>query len=414
MKTRNIFMALLMVLMSATTLIAQEEHSQWVNEILELEGQINESRKQKDWTRISDCMEKQRKIFCAQPVEERKKIKRNGELGPNFYYDFACYSSLAGKTSRALQAFEKFTQHVEAGEVELDLSHINTDTDLDRIRKNKRFISCMERITPYGDYLAKLKSASSYKNGVTSDSVRFRYMEPNDSNLVFLRQYYNLDSIAGSGDEISKIKNLLHWVHEVVPHDGSSYNPTEKNTHAMIQLCQKENRGVNCRMMAQMLTEVYLSMGFKARFVTCLPREYVSDCHVITTVYSCTLNKWVWVDPTFDAFVMDENGTMLSISEVRSRLREDKEVYLNDYANWNHKSDQTKEYYLDYYMAKNLYYLSCPEISRHNAETWEEGRTYKYHVLMPHQELDKEAKAVGNDIRTADEEWFWQSPYEKL
>ena len=403
-----------MVLMSATTLIAQEEHSQWVNEILELEGQINESRKQKDWTRISDCMEKQRKIFCAQPVEERKKIKRNGELGPNFYYDFACYSSLAGKTSRALQAFEKFTQHVEAGEVELDLSHINTDTDLDRIRKNKRFISCMERITPYGDYLAKLKSASSYKNGVTSDSVRFRYMEPNDSNLVFLRQYYNLDSIAGSGDEISKIKNLLHWVHEVVPHDGSSYNPTEKNTHAMIQLCQKENRGVNCRMMAQMLTEVYLSMGFKARFVTCLPREYVSDCHVITTVYSCTLNKWVWVDPTFDAFVMDENGTMLSISEVRSRLREDKEVYLNDYANWNHKSDQTKEYYLDYYMAKNLYYLSCPEISRHNAETWEEGRTYKYHVLMPHQELDKEAKAVGNDIRTADEEWFWQSPYEKL
>ena len=414
MKTRNIFMALLMVLMSATTLIAQEEHPQWVNEILELEGQINESRKQKDWARISDCMEKQRKIFCAQPVEERKKIRRNGKLGPNFYYDFACYSSLAGKTSRALQAFEKFTQHVEAGEVELDLSHINTDTDLDRIRKNKRFISCMERITPYGDYLTKLKSASSYKNGVTSDSVRFRYMEPNDSNLVFLRQYYNLDSIAGSGDEISKIKNLLHWVHEVVPHDGSSYNPTEKNTHAMIQLCQKGNRGVNCRMMAQMLTEVYLSMGFKARFVTCLPREYVSDCHVITTVYSCTLNKWVWVDPTFDAFVMDENGTMLSISEVRSRLREDKEVYLNDYANWNHKSDQTKEYYLDYYMAKNLYYLSCPEISRHNAETWEEGRTYKYHVLMPHQELDKEAKAVGNDIRTADEEWFWQSPYEKL
>lgn len=414
MKTKNILMALLMVLMSATTLIAQEEHPQWIKEIIELEGQIDEYRKQKDWTRVSDCMEKLQKIFYAQSVEERKKGSRSEELDYNFYYNFACYSSLAGKTSRALQAFEKFTQHVEAGKVELNLSNINTDTDLDRIRKNKRFISCMERITPFGDYLAKLKSASSYKNGVTSDSVRFRYMEPNDSNLVFLRQYYNLDSIAGSGDEISKIKSLLHWVHEVVPHDGSSYNPTEKNTHAMIQLCQKENRGVNCRMMAQMLTEVYLSMGFKARFVTCLPREYVSDCHVITTVYSCTLDKWVWVDPTFDAFVMDENGTMLSISEVRSRLREDKELYLNDYANWNHKSKQTKEHYLDYYMAKNLYYLSCPEISRHNAETWEEGRTYKYYVLMPRQELDKEAKSVGNDIRTADEEWFWQSPYEKL
>ena len=414
MKTKNILMALLMVLMSATTLIAQEEHPQWIKEIIELEGQIDKYRKQKDWTRVSDCMEKLQKIFYAQSVEERKKGSRSEELDYNFYYNFACYSSLAGKTSRALQAFEKFTQHVEAGKVELNLSNINTDTDLDRIRKNKRFISCMERITPFGDYLAKLKNASSYQNAAEMESTRFRYMEPNDSNLVFLRQYYNLDSIAGSGDEISKIKNLLHWVHEVVPHDGSSYNPTEKNTHAMIQLCQKENRGVNCRMMAQMLAEVYLSMGFKARFVTCLPREYVSDCHVITTVYSCTLDKWVWVDPTFDAFVMDENGTMLSISEVRSRLREDKELYLNDYANWNHKSKQTKEHYLDYYMAKNLYYLSCPEISRYNAETWEEGRTYKYHVLMPYQELDKEAKAVGNDIRTADEEWFWQSPYEKL
>ena len=101
-------------------------------------------------------------------------------------------------------------------------------------------------------------------------------------------------------------------------------------------------------MVAQMLTEVYLAMGFKARFVTCLPKDYVSDCHVITTVYSNTLNKWLWVDPTFDAYVMDENGTMLSIAEVRERLREDKPLQLNDYANWNHKSKQTKEYYIDH------------------------------------------------------------------
>ena len=117
-------------------------------------------------------------------------------------------------------------------------------------------------------------------------------------------------------------------------------------------------------MMAQMLTEVYLAMGFKARFVTCLPRYLIGDCHVITTVYSRTLNKWIWVDPTYDAYITDENGTMLSISEVRSRLRNDQELYLNDYANWNHQSKQTKEYYLYYYMAKNLYYLECMEESR--------------------------------------------------
>lgn len=45
-------------------------------------------------------------------------------------------------------------------------------------------------------------------------------MNPNDSNLVQLRKHFNLDSIAGSGDEISKIKNLLYWVHNIVPHDA--------------------------------------------------------------------------------------------------------------------------------------------------------------------------------------------------
>ena len=168
-------------------------------------------------------------------------------------------------------------------------------------------------------------------------------------------------------------------------------------------------------MMAQMLTEVYLSMGFKARFVTCLPRDFINDCHVITTVYSCTLNKWVWVDPTFDAYVTDENDTMLSISEVRSRLRKDLELRLNDYANWNHQIKQTKEDYLDRYMAKNLYYIECMEESRYNAETKEDGRTYRYYVLMPYKELDKETSSISRmSIRSADEEWFWQSPYENM
>ena len=39
-----------------------------------------------------------------------------------------------------------------------------------------------------------------------------------------------------------------------------------------------------------------------------MPRKMVNDCHVINVVYSATLDKWVWVDPTFDAYVVDENG----------------------------------------------------------------------------------------------------------
>ena len=166
--------------------------------------------------------------------------------------------------------------------------------------------------------------------------------------------------------------------------------------------------------MAQMLTEVYLAMGFKARFVTCLPHDLVSDCHVITTVYSCTLNKWLWVDPTFEAYVMDENGVMLSIAEVRERLRTDKPLQINENANWNNRSKQTKEYYLDHYMAKNLYYLQCMEVARFNSETFIEGQTYRYITLMPYDKINSKSNAVNwNDLRICDDKLFWQSPYEE-
>lgn len=272
----------------------------------------------------------------------------------------------------------------------------------------------MERLGQWGDYKQKLKDAKGYYRGTLPVGMKFRYMSPNNPDLVRLREKFNLDSVAGAGDEISKIKNLLHWVHNIVPHDGSSDNPEIKNTIAMIELCQKEERGVNCRMMAQMLTEVYLAMGFKARFVTCLPRDYVSDCHVITTVYSNTLNKWLWVDPTFEAYVMDENGVMLSIAEVRERLRNDQPLQLNEDANWNNRSKQTKEYYLDRYMAKNLYYITCMDYARFNAETVTEGQTYRYIALMPYDEINSQTNSIGwSDLRVADDEWFWQTPYEE-
>jgi hypothetical protein len=161
-----------------------------------------------------------------------------------------------------------------------------------------------------------------------------------------------------------------------------------------------------------MLTEVYLAMVFKSRFVTCMPRDYITDCHVITTVYSNTLNKWLWVDPTHEAYVMDENGVMLSIAEVRERLRNDQPLQLNEDANWNNRQKTNKEYYLDRYMAKNLYYLICMDYACFDAETAKEGQTYRYIALMPYDEINSQSSSINwRHLRVCDDEWFWQSPY---
>lgn len=404
------FFMLAIALMASISIYAQTP--EWQQQLEQLDKEFNELREQRQWKGVVANRKQYHKIFMAQPDSARMKFSQGTDLNLNFYYNYTCYLSLADDKKEALSTFEYFTNRVTKELDLIDVLFIINDSDLDAIREEPRFKACMERLEKWGDYKQKLKNAKGYHRGTLPEGMKFSYMSPNHPDLVRLREKFNLDSVAGAGNEISKIKNLLHWVHNIVPHDGSSFNPEVMNTIAMVELCQKENRGVNCRMLAQMLTEVYLAMGFKARFVTCMPREHVSDCHVITTVYSNTLNKWLWVDPTFEAYVMDENGVMLSIAEVRERLRNDQPLQLNEDANWNNRQKTYKEYYLDRYMAKNLYYLICMDYARFDAETVKEGRVNRYIALMPYDEINSQTNSISWSIlRVSDDEWFWQSPY---
>lgn len=325
------------------------------------------------------------------------------------YYDMACAQSRLNKRKAAVATLATC---VEQGYIEQgygNYSWMIEDPDLDNIRSEKGYAETVEKAREQGDFMWILRQAGPYDSSAPTDSLpRFRYADPNDRDLVRVREYFNLDSIAGSGDELSKIRNLMHWVHHVVRHDGGSYNPDSRNAIDLIEVCRKENRGINCRMMAQVLNECYLAMGFKSRFVTCMPRKMVNDCHVINVVYSATLDKWVWVDPTFDAYVVDENGVMLSIQEVRERMRDGRPYFLNEDANWNNESPQTQKHYLDTYMAKNLYYLVCSDRSEFDTETWCEGKHPIYYVALIPEGYDCDREY---HFMTTNDEWFWASPY---
>ncbi len=352
-----------------------------------------------------------KKFILSLPDSTRIEYMGSTDMNSNFYYNLSRLYCLDGQVDSASEMFRKFTDKA-IGNVEININDLIVDKDFTLLHNDSAYSECLERLKKYADYKAILKGGSLYWRNSAPESLKFRYAEPNDSDLVRLRNRFNLDSIAGSGDELSKIKNLMTWLHNTVRHDGSSYNPKIKNTISMIELCKKENRGVNCRMLAQMLTEIYLSMGFKARFVTCLPKTYISDCHVITTVYSCTLDKWIWVDPSFDAYLTDQCGTMLSIQEVREMICQGNEsnIFLNDYANWNNLEKTTKEHYIDYYMSKNLYYLCCMEWSRFNAETLIDGRKYSYIYLVPYDDITSSIPQAKG-IRICDDNCFWQSPF---
>ncbi len=239
-----------------------------------------------------------------------------------------------------------------------------------------------------------------------SVDIDFTYQSASAACLVETREYFNLDSIAGNGDDISRITNLTYWIHDVVRHDGRSFNPGgPKSLKNLVDSCRQNDRGVNCRMMAIMLTEALLAEGIPARYLTCEPKDFDSDpdCHVICVAWSDSLNKWVWADPTFAAFVTDENGLMLHPGEVRERLINDKPLFINEDANWNHQSIQTKENYLDYYMAKNLYYITAITANRQAPENDTICSTYV--TLSP-----VDSNFTNSQIVTTDYDTFWQAP----
>lgn len=253
-----------------------------------------------------------------------------------------------------------------------------------------------------------LKDSPAYAADKAHDGVTFTYAQPSDSLLTLSRVQFNLDSIAGDGDDISKMKNLLYWVHDLVRHDGSSGNPScPRNLRDLAAVCHDQDRGVNCRMMAIMLTEAYLAVGIPARYLTCQSKAWAtdSDCHVICMAWSDSLGKWVWMDPTFAAYVTDENGLLLHPGEVRERLRKDLPLVLNEDANWNHRSKQTKKDYLDDYMAKNLYIIEAITVNQAEPEGRSDHSQGRYVALIP-----EGCDFTRADIITTDYDWFWQRP----
>jgi hypothetical protein len=354
-----------------------------------------------------------------------EKLSKEDKAGFNGYYinafyNLCCTYSLLNDKPKALEYFEK---SVHAGYS--DYAHTKADTDLDNIRNEEKFKTLVQSLRETSDYLYILKNANQYSSADNKELPKFTYQSSANPDLAALRKTYNLDSIAGLGNETSKVINLLHWVHNTVSHDGQHESGIKSiNAYAIINAARTNHVGVSCGELATTLNDCYLAMGWASRKIYCFPKDSLHkdfDSHVINVVFLPSKNKWVWMDPTNDAYVMNENGELLSIEEVRQRLITDKPLIVNPDANWNHKISVTKEDYLDNYMAKNLYRLYCPLNSEYNYETWGGDKHVIYVNLLPVNYFKKEpfktddyynagAKTTFNTYYIYNSNLFWQSP----
>ena len=323
------------------------------------------------------------------------------------YYNLACCYALTAQKKLALETLEK---SIRVGYK--DYRNMLNDSDFESIREDKKFKSLLEEIKQY-DRLTILQNSSAYIKDDNDSLPQFVYQDSGDYRLLNVRKFFDLDSVAGDGDEISKILNILHFVHKVIRHDGGNFALCEFDAIDIYNYHKSTGKGVNCRHLAIALNEMYLSMGIPSRYVTCMPYdEKDQDCHVINSVWSSQYQKWIWIDPTFEAYVKDENGNFLSIPEVRERLIDGRPLFLNEDANWNYENKQTKEYYLEGYMAKNLYWFDCVTNYCFNPESRYRYVKNKHVVLTPstYEAPSTYENSCDWAVITHDADYFWQAP----
>ena len=403
MRITFIFLA---VLSSSVTAFGQANSKVWNEFTARFQLLENEYQKQyqaKDYKQTESLLKEMIAATDNLKLSENEKkefqptIKR---IKANVYYNLACTRSLLHQKQQAVADFGKA---IEWGYTEYQ--HVKTDSDLDNIRTDKKFIAFLNQIKQY-DMLYILQQSGNYRTERKDSFPDFWYQDTAHHNLKEVRQYFNLDSIAGNGNEVSKIINIMLYATRSIKYDGSNWALCEFDAIDFYNYHKATGKGINCRHKAMTLNEMYLAMGFKSRYVTCMPKDQNDqDCHVINCVYSETLNKWLWMDPSHGIYVTDDKGTLLSIEEVRERLKNNQPLKLNK------ETERTKEWYLDYYMAKNLYWIQCTNKSQFNTESRyrNNDKDLQYISLTP-SGYEEDNRYLKGNIITHNPDYFWQLP----
>jgi hypothetical protein len=271
------------------------------------------------------------------------------------------------------------------------------------------------RINPITD----LKQSPAYNRNQGQNFPDFTYQSARAPQLAELRNLYQLDSVAGQGQDIDQAIRLLSWFHKQVPHDDVVNLDTLTAKH-IIETYKARQYSQGCYPLAIAMNEIFLAMGFHSRVVICFSNSYPAPDggHSFNAVYIKSLKKWVFMDPQENAYFQDEKGLFLSVAEVRERLINGRPLRLNSLANY-HNVPTKKEDYVDSFLAEHMYRITCPLHSEYNSETRTAGKTVQYVELLPYgckEPLDcgYETKQYKTHLvicfHTSNDDLFWKKP----
>ena len=178
----------------------------------------------------------------------------------------------------------------------------------------------------YASYLQSTDEIYIMEAGIIENNLEFADGEIheftydfNNENYGTLKNKYGIEKYAKEGSEFDKALRLMNEYAPRLTHSSTYDNHINIDALSLLEYSlDNKKHGINCRNKAQILNEMYLSLGIYSRKVWIMPNsKYDNDCHVVNEVWDTKLNKWIMLDITNNEYWVDENGTPLSVLEIR-------------------------------------------------------------------------------------------------
>lgn len=178
----------------------------------------------------------------------------------------------------------------------------------------------------FSSYLQNVSQIYTMESGILYNNLEFAEGEEfefvydfSNNEYALLIEKYEIDKIAGDGSEFKKSLNLMNEYSSRLKHKSDYDNSIEMSAVSLLEYSlDNDDNGINCRSKAQILNEMCLALGIYSRKVWIMPySQYDNDCHVVNEIWDSKLNKWIMLDITNNEYWVDEDGTPLSILEIR-------------------------------------------------------------------------------------------------
>lgn len=216
-----------------------------------------------------------------------------------------------------------------------------------------------------------------------TQKIKYRY-QVEEQRAAEIRAYFtentelDLNSISASQNTTwEKALHIAKFIFDNIPHDNQTQPLEDLNAISLWEYAMRIPTGFNCRWHSVLFSELLLSIGIKNRFVTCMPEDKNdNDCHVVNLLWLSESKKWAMIDSDMMEYVTNENGTPLSLAEMRSELNAGRE--LNIIMDTDAKGIKN----MQSYWAKNLHHFANHTTYAFNLEG-QYGVSASYICLVP-------------------------------